>query len=238
MHPLWTSRSHLLQQLQKSPLPQVSDRRPRTLARSTPARTSPRALRPCGLHPASATGCAGSAQQENHLWFAAPGQCRNPSGSGSHSQTSRGRDRLLQRAAHLKPKIGVPSSCPLRDPRRWTVARSNPLGAIPLSLLSPHRCAASCLSRQVRGWSQVRLPTQPAPLLWRPGPLGSAENLCFLVASTVQKRLGGLLQTTLRRPRVCAPASGPVHPSRHQLQPSTDLIRRRPSDLSLARLRS
>src|SRR5437588_278589 len=43
---------------------------------------------------------------------------------------------------------------------------------------------------------------------------------------------------SLRRPRVCAPVSRPLHPPRRHLQPSTGLVGRRPSHLSLARLGS
>jgi Transposase zinc-binding domain/Putative transposase len=50
------------------------------------------------------------------------------------------------------------------------------------------------------------------------------------------QKLGGLRETTLRRPRVCAPLSGPLHPPRRHLQPSTGLVGRRPSHLSLAGL--
>ena len=52
MHPLRASRHHLLQLLPKPALPEVSDCGPGTLDRGTPARTSPHALRPCGLHAA------------------------------------------------------------------------------------------------------------------------------------------------------------------------------------------
>ena len=79
---------------------------------------------------------------------------------------------------------------------------------------------------------------QQLTLLGRSGPPRSAQDLRFLAPPPVPKGLGGLLQTTLRRPRVCAPVSGPLHPSRGHLQPSPGLVCRRPGHLSLAGLRS
>src|SRR6266550_3156043 len=58
----------------------------------------------------------------------------------------------------------------------------------------------------------------------------------FSSATAVSQKLGGLLETTLRGPRVCAPVSRPLHPPRRHLQPSTGLVGRRPSHLSRAGL--
>src|ERR1017187_7027563 len=113
MHPLRTSCHHLVQQLSQSPLPEVSDGRSRTLDRGTAQRTAPLALRPCRVHSAATTGCAGSAKQKSDLWFAASCQCRNALGGRSQPQTSRRRDRLLQCAPHLEPETPASSPCPL-----------------------------------------------------------------------------------------------------------------------------
>jgi len=72
-------------------------------------------------------------------------------------KTSWRRDRLLQRASYLEPKAPASSPCSLRCSRRWTLARSHSLDSIPSSLLSPHPGTPSCVSRQVRRRSQVRL---------------------------------------------------------------------------------
>ena len=62
------------------------------------------------------------------------------------------------------------------------------------------------------------------PLLRGVDPAGSAQDLRLLAKTTVSKELGGLLQTTLRWPRVCAPVSRPLHPSRGHLQLSPDFV--------------
>src|SRR5229473_2509915 len=238
MHPLRTSCHHLVQQLSQSPLPEVSDGRSRTLDRGTAQRTAPLALRSCRLYSAAATGATGSAEQKSNLWFAASCQRRNSSPSRSQPQTSRGRDRFLQRAAHLEPKAPAASPRPLRRPRRWTLARSHPLDSISPSLLSPHSSTPARVSRQVRRRSQVSLSTWPASSFRRSGAARATQGLRCLAAAAIPKRLDRLLQTTLRRPRVCTPVSRPLHSSRGHLQSSTGLVGRWPSHLSLARLGS
>jgi hypothetical protein len=69
----------------------------------------------------------------------------------------------------------------------------------------------------------------------RSGIARPTQILRRLAATAVSQKLGGLLETTLRRPRVCAPVSRPLHPPRRHLQPSTGIVGRRPSHLSLAR---
>ena len=69
-------------------------------------------------------------------------------------------------------------------------------------------------------------------------PARPTEDLRRLATATVPKRLGGLLETTFRWPGVCAPVSGPLHPSRSHLQPSPGLVCRREGHFSLARFRS
>src|ERR1700740_1369411 len=100
MHSLRTS-CHLLQLLPQPALPEVSSGGARSLARSAAPGAPPDALRPCGLHAASRVGSTGLAEQEGGLRPSVSLQCGNPSRSRSRSPTSRRRDRLLQRAAHL-----------------------------------------------------------------------------------------------------------------------------------------
>src|SRR6266852_8881081 len=149
MHPLRASCHHLLQQLPQSTLPKVSDRGPRTLDRGTSKRTSPDALRPCGLHTSFAARSTGFAEQESHLRSAVPRQCGNSSRSRSRSATPRRGTWLLHRAAYLESKAWTPSPCPLRYSCRWTVARSHALDKITRSVLSSHSRAPSRFPRQV-----------------------------------------------------------------------------------------
>src|ERR1700752_38604 len=224
MHPLRASCHHLLQQLPQSTLPEVSDRGPGTLDRGTSKRTSPDALRPCGLHTSSAARSTGFAEQESHLRSAVPRQCRNTSRNRSRSETPRRGNRLLHRAAYLASDDRAPSPCPLRHSRRWPVTRSRALGKITRSVLSSHSRTPSRFPWQVCRCSQASLPEQPTDLPWKPGSSRSAQNLRCLATATVPKRLGGLRETALRWPRICAAVSGPLHPSRGHLQPSPGFV--------------
>src|SRR5712692_4869386 len=158
VHPLRASCHHLLQQLPQQTLPEVSDRGPGTLDRRTSKRTSPDALRPCGLHTSSAARGTGFAEQESHLRSAVPRQCPNTSRSRSRPASPRCGNRLLHRAAYLESKAWTPSPCPLRYSCRRAVARSHPLGKITRSILSFHPCAPSRFPRQVCGCSPTGLP--------------------------------------------------------------------------------
>jgi hypothetical protein len=62
----------------------------------------------------------------------------------------------------------------------------------------------------------------------------ATQDLCRLVAAAVSTRLGGLLETSLRWPRICAALSGPLHSPCGHLQPSLGLLHRWPSHFSLA----
>src|SRR5215469_14592817 len=82
--------------LQKSPLPEVSDRRSGTMDCCASTRTSPHALHARGLHTSQPLGPTSAAEQEGHLRSPVPHQCGDPSRSGARSETSRRGDRLLQ----------------------------------------------------------------------------------------------------------------------------------------------
>src|SRR5216684_7378965 len=138
VHPLRTSRHHLLQLLPQPALPEVPDFGAGTVDRCTSTRTSPFALRPCGLHTASSTGATGATEHQSHLWPVAPRQCGNTSRSRPRSATPRRGNRILQRAAHLESEARASPACPLRHSRRRPVARSHALGYITRSLLSFH----------------------------------------------------------------------------------------------------
>jgi len=120
---------------------------------------------------------------------------------------------------HLGAEIGFfsvlhtwnQSSCPLRRSRRRSLARSHLLDSLSPSLLSPHSGAPAGVSRQVRRRSQVRLSTWPASSFRQSGTAGATQDLRCLAQTTVSKGLDRLLQTALRRARLCAPVSGPLH---------------------------
>src|SRR5258708_18620131 len=236
MHPLRTSR-HLLQLVQKSALPEVSGRSWPSLARSTSPGACPNALRPCGLHASSSFGPVGLAEQEGPLRSPLPNQCRNSPRSGLRTQTPRCRNRLLQRPAHLDSKTRTSPACTLCGAGRWAVRQWHTLDYTTLRLLSSRQGARRNLSRQVPRSAPARLSGRQAQLSWRPEAPCSTENLCCVAETTVPKGLGGLLKTSLRRPRACAPLSGPLHSSRSHLQPPPGLVCQRPRHVSLARFR-
>src|SRR6267378_1908576 len=181
----------------------MSDRCSGTLDRCASTRTSPDPLSARGLHTAPSIGSTGSAEQESPLRSPVPHQCRNSSGSGTRSETSRRRDWLLQRVTHVESEAQYSSACPL--------CRS---------------CRRPC--------TRAGLPEWPAPLRGRSETPRSTQDLCRLAAATVPTGLGGLLETSLRGPRICAAISGPLHSSCGHLEPSPGLPHRWPSHFSLA----
>src|SRR5271166_4185227 len=214
--PLRTFR-HLLQLVSQSSLSKMPGQCPPPLAAGTPARVAAHSLRARRFHSAAGTGPTRPAEQETHLRLAVPHQRHNPARSGSRSQTSGRRDRFLQRAAHLGSEAPTSSPCPLRGPRRWTLAGSHPLDPHPLLFLSSHQSAESGFSRQVRGCVEARRQRRKTPLLWRSESARSAQDVLRLAPSTVPARLGGLLQTALRWSRACPTLSRRLHPPRRHL---------------------
>src|SRR5215472_12370503 len=235
MHPLSVSCHHFVQQLPKSPLPEVSDRRSGTVDCCASKGASTHALHARGLHTPPPLGPTGVAEQEGHLRSAVPHQCGNPSRSGPRSETSRRGDRLLQCVAYLESAAPAPSASPYHHSCRRPLNRSHPLGSLPKQILPPQGGVTQSLSRQIRRRSPAGFPRRPAPLRGKTQTSRQAQNLRCLVTATLPKRLGGLLETPLRWPRIRAAISRPLHPSRGHLQPSAGFLRRWPSHFSLAR---
>src|SRR5229473_2529612 len=96
------------------------------------------------------------------------------------------------------------------------------------------RTSAGNLSRQVCRCARAGFSEWPASLRGRSETSRSTQDLCRLVAAAVSTRMGGLLETSLRWPRICAALSGPLHSSRGHLQPSPGRPHRWPSHFSLA----
>src|SRR5229473_4133132 len=97
----------------------------------------------------------------------------------------------------------------------------------------PKKCLGN-LSRQVCRCARAGFSEWPASLRGRSETSRSTQDLCRLVAAAVSTRMGGLLETSLRWPRICAALSGPLHSSRGHLQPSPGRPHRWPSHFSLA----
>jgi hypothetical protein len=109
----------------------------------------------------------------------------------------------------------VPAGGLSADCTRWSKPRY---------LLSSCQSSQSRLSRQVRRGTPARRSRRQAQLSWRLATPRPTENLCGLAETTISKGLGGLRETTVRRPGACAPLSGPLHPSRSHLQSATCLV--------------
>src|SRR6266436_4822363 len=105
-------------------------------------------------------------------------------------------------------------------------------------LLPSQESPAQSLSRQVRQRSRAGFSEWSAQLPSRPEAASKSQDLRRLAATTVSRKVGGVLEASLRWPRICAAISRPLHPSRGHLQPSPGLLCRWPSDFSLARFRS
>src|SRR6266853_2030749 len=182
-------------------------------------------------------GATGPAEQEDPLRSPVSHQRGNTSRSRSRSETPRRGNWFLQCAAHLESEAQHAPACPLRRSRRRPLARSHPLGSLTRKLLRSQTGAAESLSRQIRRRAQASFSERPTQLPWRPEAPSSAQDLRCLAAATLSTNLGGVLEASLRWPRIRAPVSGPLYPSGGHLQPSPGLLCRWPSHFSLARFR-
>src|SRR5467141_1193252 len=149
---------------------------------------------------------------------------RNTARSCPRSPTSWRRNWLLQRAALLESETRPSPTCALRGAGRWTFCRSLALDQPTLCVLSSCQGAQPSLSRQVRRGTPARFSGRQPQFSRRLATPDSAENLCCVAETTISKGLGGLRETTVRRPGACTPLSWPLHPSCSHLQPSTDLV--------------
>ena len=122
-----------------------------------------------------------------------------------------------------------------RPVSRWhALDQATPCFFLPVLVLSAR------VSRQVRCRSPTSVPGRPTQLPRKSGTAWAPRRRPSppMAKTTGPKRLGGLRQTALRRPGLCAPVSGPLHPPRGHLQPSPGLVCGWQSHFPLARLRS
>src|SRR5205814_5507537 len=102
-------------------------------------------------------------------------------------------------------------------------------------LLPSQESPAQSLSRQVRQRSRAGFSEWSAQLPCRPEAAGKSQDLRRLATTTVSRKVGGVLEASLRWPRLCAAISRPLHPSRVHLQPSPALVSQCPSHNNFAR---
>ena len=115
----------------------------------------------------------------------------------------------------------VPAGGLSRDHARWI--RSHPRFFLPLAVLR-----RVFRGKFVAGLKSAFERRQTAPGR-RTRAAHSSQVLRCLAASALPQRLDRLLQTTLRRPRVCPAVSRSLYPSCRHLQPSLGLVGGRPS---------
>jgi hypothetical protein len=165
--------------------------------------------------PSGSTRSAGPAEQKIDLSIATSCQRRNSSPNRSQPQTSRGRDRL---------SVPTPGTRNSKFILMYTVSFPpagppviHPLDSIPSPLLPSHRCTAACVSWQVRRRLELCLRTPSTTPGRRTRTARPSQVLRCVAASALPQRVDRLLQTTLRRSRLCAPVSRPLYPSRGHL---------------------
>src|SRR5215469_4044427 len=113
-----------------------------------------------------------------------------------------------------------------------------PVGFVPATTTSFPTSAGRSLSRQVRRRAQRGFSKWPTALPRRPEATGTTQDLRRLAAATPSTGLGGVLETSLRGPRIRGALFGPLHSPRGHLQPPPGFLCRWSSHFSLARFRS
>src|SRR5712664_1868794 len=196
--PALRSSGHLLQLVQKSALPQVSDPSAPALAGGPRARTPGHQLLPCGLHCAARTQCAGLGQCALVLRPAVHRQRANLAGDRGRSQTLGGKNRRDQHSAHLGAKPVAASPHSLRYSCGRNIARSLSLDPPSVSFLPTREDPQPRLSWKISCWSETPLSQQETTLRRSSRCFG---RLCAVHSTDpppAPSRLGGLCQAGLR----------------------------------------
>jgi len=120
--------------------------------------------------------------------------------------TSWRRNWLLQRAALWSQKLDFTHMlhCWCRP---VDFLRSLGIGSSTLCVLSSCQGAQPSLSRQVSSRTPACFSERQPQFSRRLATPDSAENLCCVAETTISKGLGGLRETTVRRPGACTPLS-------------------------------
>src|SRR5205823_3870820 len=132
-----------------------------------------------------------------------------------------------QCVAHLEPTTPSSPARSLCRPRGRPLSRSHPLDPRTRKLLPAQESPAQSLSRQVRLRSRAGFSEWSAQLPCRSEAAGKSQDLRRLATTTVSRKVGSVLEASLRWPRLCAALSRPLHPSRGHLQPPPGLLCRR-----------
>src|ERR1019366_8711450 len=185
---------------------------PRPLACSAGKGTAAHALRPRGFYIAAATVATRDAEQTRDLCPAFQGQRRRDADRGRpRSETSRRRDRILQRPAHLEPETPASSARSLRG-------SSGGAGTRPFTM--------DRLAAEVRGWTQRTACATQTRLPRNTRCASESESVRGVASSAVPHQMGGLLEASFWRCATCASLSRPVHPPCGNLQPPPRRARR------------
>ena len=161
--------------------------------------------------------------KEAALRPAVPGRRRDLAHDRRRSQAPGRRDRLHGRAAHLGPEPAAPPAPALRrarrrlspDGQRWIACR--PGFFLPVRVLSRlfRRLFLEQLQRRLRARA-----TEASSTRWH--RCRSRTPSRSYLAPCGKRRVGGLRQAAVRRPRAGAEVPGPLHPPGGHLQPPAD----------------
>src|SRR6202158_3503406 len=235
MRPLRPSHDRVLF-LPQSPLPKVPERRPRGVARTTRWRAAALRVLSGGLHAAADGRALGPPEPTDCLRHALSRRGRDPLANRRRSQTSGREDRLRGGAPYLGTESASSSAPPLRR-SRWR-HRSRPFT---LDCLSPavsfaREGAQSALPRQVCRLPATSFSSRRAKLPWPVAAACAKAQFHRLAKPDCPKRVGGLRQTALWWTAPGPEVSGPLYPSRGDLQPAPGCASGRSRELSLEEL--
>ena len=142
---------------------------------------------------------------------------------------------ILVRPAHLGLGNDPPPARPHDRAGRRILARRQPLGRVPTELLPPGTRAVALVPPVVPGEARRRSCRRRAAVLRQACRARPCTSVRRLSSATAQQRMGGLLQTPLRRARGSAALSRPLHPPRRHLEPPPDRMRSRKASPSSGR---
>src|SRR6266851_992897 len=219
MRPLRPSHDRVLF-LPQSPLPEVPERCPRGVARTTRRRVAAGRILSRRLHAAADGRTLGPPEPTDSLRHALSRRGRNPLANRRRPQTSGREGRLRGGAPYLGTEPASSSTPPLRRSRRWHRARPFTLDPLSPAIFLARQGAQSALPRQV---CQLPAPSFSSRRAKLPRPVtASCAKAQFhnLVNPDCPKRVGGLRQTTLWWTAPSPEVPGALYPSRGDRQPA------------------
>src|SRR5215469_8680491 len=144
---------------------------------------------------------------------------------------------LPQCAPYMGPESSRSPARALCHSRGRPLSGRFPMGSDALYFLLTRESSEPSVPRKVRRRTETRFPSRATRLPRVPRSPRFERGLRSIPAHAVSPGLGGLCQAALRWTTACAALSGPIHPSRSDLQPSSTQLARRTGHLSVEGLR-